>query len=479
MRLMNDNIEFLKLKLQSNPNSFLFARLSDELLKTGDINGAIQICENGLKRHPYYVTGHFVMGKCYFKKKLYDQAEKEFKRVLFFDPKFLAAHKYYAELMKQIGWESAAESCYVRILQIDPHDLEIRDKLDALTSAKHREHAEEPPIFDFMPEKEEIAPEKVAQDFIETEPEVKSKTSMMDIDTQQTLPPLPSVKQEAAAKPQPMAKPQPVVKPEPAAPLKSDIFEAVIEEEPLKAEDEEKFSYILDEIFREDDAVEDAKLPAAERTDDFDFFGNFDEDTSTPPSNIATHESEAETKEIEFEKNSGIEPEPLAAEEPQTTALDFDDLADMFADAPEPVETPLNFERKSSNLTPPPQMEELDSIEDLARNIKSNASAEKNRQQANFRPEPVINANRGSIPHPPQPKEQHSVDAEEATTEFTEKKRKEKIVTPTLGEIYAAQGQYAKAIGVFEILRKKEPNNPAYIDKIRYLKKKLEDSQKQ
>lgn len=38
MRLMNDNIEFLKLRLQSNPNSYLFARLADELLKMGDIN---------------------------------------------------------------------------------------------------------------------------------------------------------------------------------------------------------------------------------------------------------------------------------------------------------------------------------------------------------------------------------------------------------------------------------------------------------
>ncbi|MBN2088670.1 tetratricopeptide repeat protein [candidate division KSB1 bacterium] len=462
MRLMNDNIEFLKLRLQSNPNSFLFARLVDELLKMGDINSAIPICENGLKRHPYYVTGHFVMGKCYFKKKLYDQAEKEFKRVLFFDPKFLAAHKYYAELMKQIGWESAAESCYVRILQIDPHDLEIRDKLEALNSSKNREPIADVPDFEFMPEKEEIAPEKIAQDFIETEPKVKSRTLASDVDTQQSLPPQPAAPSEPKETPE------------------SDIFEAVIEDEPLKAEDEEKFSYILDEIFREDNAVEDSKPQATEPPDDFDFFGNFDEDTSTPPSNVVMNTDELETietKEIEFEKNSEIEPE-LPEEEPQTTALDFEDLADMFADKSEPVETPLNFDRRSSPLTPPPQMEEMDSLEDLARDIKSNASSEKNRQQANFKSPPSGQEIRPKVP--PTPKvAPPSADIEEQTTEFTEKKRKEKIVTPTLGEIYAAQGQYAKAIGVFEILRKKEPNNPAYIDKIRYLKKNLEESQKQ
>lgn len=457
---MNDNIEFLKLRLQSNPNSFLFARLADELLKMGDVNGAIQICENGLKRHPYYVTGHFVMGKCYFKKKLYDQAEKEFKRVLFFDPKFLAAHQYYAELMKQIGWESAAESCYVRILQIDPHDLEIRDKLEALNSSKNREPIADVPDFEFMPEKEEIAPEKVAQDFIETEPKVKPRKPESEIDTQQTLPTT-----------------QPGEPSRPADSEKSDIFEAVIEDEPLKAADEEKFSYILDEIFRENDAVEDSKLPPSKSSDNFDFFGNFDEDNSAPQSTIVPHSSEVETTEIEFEKNNEIVPE-LPEEEPSTTALDFEDLADMFEEKSEPVETPISVDRRSSKLTPPPQMEKLDSLEDLARDIKSNASAEKEKQRTDLKSESAEREGHYRVPPTPKVKPP-SADIEEQTTEFTEKKRKEKIVTPTLGEIYAAQGQYTKAIGVFEILRKKEPNNPAYIEKIRYLKKKLEESQKQ
>ena len=62
-------------------------------------------------------------------------------------------------------------------------------------------------------------------------------------------------------------------------------------------------------------------------------------------------------------------------------------------------------------------------------------------------------------------------------TDQTKKTRKkEKIVTPTLGEIYTAQHQYAKAIGVYEILKKNNPDNPIYQQKIDYLKKKLEES---
>jgi len=56
-------------------------------------------------------------------------------------------------------------------------------------------------------------------------------------------------------------------------------------------------------------------------------------------------------------------------------------------------------------------------------------------------------------------------------------RKKEKIVTSTLGEIYAAQHQYAKAIGVYEILRRKDPDNEFYKQKIEYLQKKLEESQ--
>jgi len=52
---------------------------------------------------------------------------------------------------------------------------------------------------------------------------------------------------------------------------------------------------------------------------------------------------------------------------------------------------------------------------------------------------------------------------------------KDKFVTPTLGEIYAAQGQYTKAINVFELLLEKQPNNEYYKTKLDYLKKKLDE----
>jgi hypothetical protein len=51
---------------------------------------------------------------------------------------------------------------------------------------------------------------------------------------------------------------------------------------------------------------------------------------------------------------------------------------------------------------------------------------------------------------------------EETTEREYLERAKEKLVTPTLGEIYAAQHQYAKAISVYEILRKKDSKNIFY-----------------
>jgi len=124
-------LSFLETYLSENPESMLFARLADYYLESQRVDEAIRVCEDGIKKHPYYATGHFVLGKSYLANKMYEQAEKEFKRVLLFDPKFLAAHKMYGDLMKEIGWENTCEMSYKKILQIDPLDEVARSVVEA------------------------------------------------------------------------------------------------------------------------------------------------------------------------------------------------------------------------------------------------------------------------------------------------------------------------------------------------------------
>ena len=81
-----------------------------------------------------------------------------------------------------------------------------------------------------------------------------------------------------------------------------------------------------------------------------------------------------------------------------------------------------------------------------------------------------------------------SEENEEAVTEKSDKQSEEKqtagdskpasskMVSPTLGEIYAAQGQYEKAIKVFETLLERNPGENKYEEKIKELNEKLKNS---
>jgi len=450
MNALNDNIEFLKLRLKSNPNSYLFARLADYLLTSGAVEEALEICEHGVKLHPYYVSGHFIMGKCYFKKRMFDQAEKEFKRVLFFDSKYLAAHKYYAEIMEHIGWENAIENSYRQILEIDPLDETINRKYQQLM--RHKEYTTEPEKTDlaFEISENEAAPsvpppERAAEE----EPDEIFETfndESIELSEEKDQGPMPPEAAEEKAG--------------------EHLFEAVIEEEPPSEEEEERFSFILDDIFREEAAVEENFEPTDE--DEFGFFEKLDDEATDqaemPPENIPAPPAE-DLSEFLFEESAtdtADEPEPET--EPE--------LPDLFEEE-QPEELTEDFESESApgfqkEMTPPQQppveSEESLDLEELTRDIHATSPRA-----------------RHSVPPEADESEMLPPDEEDDSTDlltptFESKRKKEKIVTPTLGEIYASQAQYAKAIGVFEILRKKDPTNPIYVEKIKYLKKKLEES---
>lgn len=77
------------------------------------------------------------------------------------------------------------------------------------------------------------------------------------------------------------------------------------------------------------------------------------------------------------------------------------------------------------------------------------------------------------VPSDEEPKEKNTNDR---PLEKPRGKKSSKIVSPTLGEIYTAQGEYTKAIRVFETLLEKNPEEKRFQQKIEELKKKLEDS---
>lgn len=367
MMTENLDIEFLEEYIERYPDSLMFARLADAYLKTNRVDKAVELCEQGIRKHPYYVTGHFVLGKCYLAKKEFEQAEKEFKRVLLFDPKYLAAHKYYGDVMKEIGWENTSSMSYKKILQIDPLDEVARSMAGEyiLESEKTPETAE--------PEKDQ-GHDKDPVDAIEPMPVSPEEEDLLFEGEE--------LKEEDVQQPEP--------------------------EEQIDDRQAEEYSSLLDDIFKDEVVEEEKEAPPPEAQEE-DIFKDLEETETTSDSSPESYFSDLDFPEGPADKAQ--EGEPPA----------FDD-----------VEPPSEQETQSMPF--------------------------------DFAPEPEPEEEKPSPPKE-QPREPE-----------TKKTQKNKIVTPTLGEIYAAQGQYAKAIDVFETLLKKHPENEFYSKKITELQQKLAET---
>lgn len=368
MQTIEGEIQKLQEKLKQTPPSLLFARLADLHLRKKELAEAISICERGVQKHPNYVAGHFVLGKCYFEDGKLDQAESEFNRVLLYDPEHLGAFYYQARIMKARSWNNAYLLWLKRILEIDPLDSHAQALIEEYEAQTATEVEKVPPV----ELEQEVAQEK-AMPPEPSEQEVKEIFGRFEEPEKAE-----EVKQEGIA-------------PSEAEPVREEeVHEAVSE-----MDEEEKFSYILDDIFK-NEVIDEEKLESIEKT--------------VPPA------GEEEIISAIREKVEGVEQEEETEEEIEEEEKG-EEVPGKSVEAKEPEseeEAKLVEEAKSEKEPPPPKTQ------------------------------------------PPE--------------------RKEPIVTPTLGEIYAAQGHFDKAIGVYEILLRKDPTNQTYIEKVEYLKKKLEES---
>jgi len=117
-------INFLEKHISKDKDSVLFARLADRRLENDEVEKAIQICEQGLQKHPYYITGHLVMAKCYLAASFKKEAKEELYRVLTFDPNNVVANKLLSVLLEEEGDNDSALEYRKSIILADPLNKE-------------------------------------------------------------------------------------------------------------------------------------------------------------------------------------------------------------------------------------------------------------------------------------------------------------------------------------------------------------------
>lgn len=132
------------------PESFVFVPLADACRKMGRLDEALEICENGVRRHPDYPSGHVVRGKCLYDRGDLSAARESFSRVLSLDEDNLVALKYLGNIEADEGNLPSAQRHFRRILALDPDNKEIKTILRMVDEQDQSTEIEEAPADDII-----------------------------------------------------------------------------------------------------------------------------------------------------------------------------------------------------------------------------------------------------------------------------------------------------------------------------------------
>src|SRR5213594_3017661 len=126
----NPTIESLKDRIARDPFSRAFLQLAEEYRKDGKFKEAIEVCLEGLQRHPTYHTARISLGRTYMEAGDMENARRAFSEVLELQPENHLAAKLLAEIQKKMGDPAGAAATYRAIMRYYPNDREVVALLD-------------------------------------------------------------------------------------------------------------------------------------------------------------------------------------------------------------------------------------------------------------------------------------------------------------------------------------------------------------
>jgi tetratricopeptide (TPR) repeat protein len=96
-------VEELRRRVQTDPTSIAFAALAEEYRRAGQYEEAVEVCRNGLNRHPAYLSARVTLGRALIELNELDEAKMELDQVLSLAPENLAAIRALAEVHARQG----------------------------------------------------------------------------------------------------------------------------------------------------------------------------------------------------------------------------------------------------------------------------------------------------------------------------------------------------------------------------------------
>jgi predicted regulator of Ras-like GTPase activity (Roadblock/LC7/MglB family)/lipopolysaccharide biosynthesis regulator YciM len=117
--------------LSRNPDSLVFAALSDVYRKRGDLAKAFHICSRGLKLHPDYGPGHLVMARINMERGMYSEAERELALAEQADGKTRGTELLLAQILIRKDQTREARKILDRLKITDPENQVVAELLRA------------------------------------------------------------------------------------------------------------------------------------------------------------------------------------------------------------------------------------------------------------------------------------------------------------------------------------------------------------
>jgi tetratricopeptide (TPR) repeat protein len=99
----NETFTQLEARLDSRPNSPLFARLASELLQRNEVGRAVALCEKGLEEYPGYTTGYLIAARCYYAAGQSAEAERALRYILKHHSRHTGALRFLEEIKNAKG----------------------------------------------------------------------------------------------------------------------------------------------------------------------------------------------------------------------------------------------------------------------------------------------------------------------------------------------------------------------------------------
>jgi len=123
--------EYLR-KYEQDPTSRVFAPLAETYRRMGRLEEAIQLCKEGLERHPDFHGGRVALARCLMDCHRFEEAQKELERVTQVVPENLMAQKLLGQCAENSNFLEKALHAYKMALLMAPDDVFVADKVRVL-----------------------------------------------------------------------------------------------------------------------------------------------------------------------------------------------------------------------------------------------------------------------------------------------------------------------------------------------------------